>query len=126
LGYFASIALIDREVGRVLATLQEEGLKESTLVIFTSDYGEMLGDYGTYQKWLPYDSCAKIPFIVHFPAKMAGGKVNDEFVDLNDLLLTILDAAGIQYPGEHELPGESLLTREGRKTRTHQYFADQG
>ncbi len=119
--YYGAVSHVDHHVGRIVQSLEETGQLDNTLIIFTSDHGEMLGDYGTYQKWLPYDSCAKIPFIVHFPKRVTGGTVKDDFVDLNDVLPTILDAAGIPYPGEQKLPGESLLTSAGRKDRTHQY-----
>ncbi|MCP4401143.1 MAG: sulfatase-like hydrolase/transferase [bacterium] len=119
--YYGAISHVDHHVGCVLKSLEDTGQLDNTLIIFTSDHGEMLGDYETYQKWLPYDSCARIPFIVHFPKRMAAGTVKDDFIDLNDVFPTILDAAGIAYPGEHELPGESVLTPKGRKDRTHQY-----
>lgn len=119
--YYGAVSHIDHHVGRILRSLADTGQLDNTLIIFTSDHGEMLGDYGTYQKWLPYDSCAKIPFILHFPNRITGGKRHTDFIDLNDVLPTILDAAGIDRPDQYEFPGESLLEERGEKTRTHQY-----
>ena len=97
------------------------GEYDNTLIIFTSDHGEMLGDYGTYQKFLPYDSSARVPFIVRYPEVFKGGEVDTRFVDLNDILPTVLDAAGVAYPNPAILPGESVLKKSGFKDRTKQY-----
>ena len=81
----------------------------------------MLGDYGTYQKFLPYDSSARVPLIVRYPEVFKGGEVDRRFVDLNDILPTVLDAAGVAYPNPAILPGESVLKKSGFKDRTKQY-----
>lgn len=120
--YFSIITHIDRHLGRILDTLEETGLVDNTIVLFTSDHGEMLGDYGTYQKWLPYDSCARVSFILRLPAKFKAAVGPREFVDWNDILPTILDATGIEYPADYPLPGKSLLRKEGRRDRSMQYM----
>ncbi len=121
--YYAAITHVDYHIGRVLSTLEQIGQRDNTLIIFISDHGELLGDYGAYQKWFPYDSCARIPFIVRYPEKIQSGTVDYSFVDLNDILPTVLDVAGIEYPADIELPGESLF-REGikKKNRDYQYI----
>jgi hypothetical protein len=68
----------------------------------------------------PYDSCAKIPFIIRYPEKFKKGSKNNDFVDLNDILPTILDITGIRYSGAEELPGASIL--KNQKDREHQYM----
>jgi arylsulfatase len=118
--YYGAITHVDHHVGRILDSLESSGQLQNTLILFISDHGEMLGDHGTYQKWLPYDSCSKIPFILHFPDRVNLGEVSDDFVDLNDVLPTILDAAGLEYPGSYELAGRSLLEDVPRKS--HQYI----
>ncbi|MCD6123449.1 MAG: sulfatase-like hydrolase/transferase [Spirochaetales bacterium] len=120
--YFSSITHVDYHLGRILDTLEDTGLAENTIVLFFSDHGEMLGDYGTYQKWLPYDSCARVPFIVRFPDKFKPEVGPDEFVDWNDILPTILDAAGIEYPAHYPLSGESLLRKEENRDRNIHYM----
>lgn len=119
--YFASISFVDYNIGKILQQLKDMGEYENTLIIFTSDHGEMLGDYGTYQKFLPYDSSARIPFLIRYPEVFQGGTVDPRFVDLNDILPTVLDAAGVDYPNPAILPGESLLKKSGFKDRTRQY-----
>ena len=118
--YFAAVSMVDKNIGRVLDALKETGELENTLIIFTSDHGEMLGDHGTVAKALPYDSAAKIPFIVRYPEKIIPGTVRNEFVDLNDLLPTFLDVARLEYPGTHKLPGGSIFKKG--KDRSVQYM----
>ncbi len=119
--YFASISFVDEQIGRVLEMLETTGLADNTLVLFTSDHGELLGDYGLYQKWLPYDACTRVPFIMRFPGRVEGGAVRDEFIDLMDILPTALDAAEVAHPQPEALPGASLLTTEPARARTAQF-----
>ncbi len=118
--YAGAISLVDKNVGKILDALEENGQLDNTLIVFSSDHGEMLGDHGTFQKMQPYDSCARIPFIVRYPARIKPGTVRNDFADLNDILPTILDVAGIDYPGPHQLPGASIFS--DKKDRTHQYM----
>jgi len=119
--YFAAITQVDRNIGRVLAELESLGELDNTLIFFTSDHGEMLGDHGACDKAQPYDSAARIPFLLRFPSKLAPGSVDERFIDLNDILPTVLDAVGIGYPGERALPGSSLLRMDSGRDRTLQY-----
>jgi arylsulfatase A-like enzyme len=120
--YYASISHVDHNIGKILAKLEEIGELDNTMILFTSDHGEMMGDHGTYQKFLPYDSSSKVPFIVRYPSRMPAGSVHRDFVDLNDILPTFLDAADIDYPGNLELPGESIFVEVGHKNRQVQYI----
>ncbi|NQT59260.1 MAG: sulfatase-like hydrolase/transferase [Bacteroidetes bacterium] len=119
--YYASITHIDHHLGCIVESLKETGQLDNTLIIFTSDHGEMLGDYGTYQKWLPYDACSRIPMIIRFPEKLRPGTRRNDFVDLADLFSTILDAAGVDYPADFDLLGESLFAENPLKDRSRQY-----
>lgn len=118
--YYAQISLVDKNVGKILDALEETGQLDNTLIIFTSDHGEMLGDYGSWLKALPYDSAARIPFILRYPPCMAPGTAREDFVDLNDIPPTVLDVTGIPYPGPYTLPGGSLFCEH--KDRTCQYI----
>ncbi len=120
--YCAAVSMVDESIGEVLDTLEETNQLDNTLIIFVSDHGELLGDYGLYQKWQPYDSCARIPFIVRYPKRTAPGSVCNDLVDLNDILPTVLDAVGLDYPGDIPLPGESLLAEQPSKDRNWQYI----
>lgn len=119
--YYCAISHVDQQVGRIIEELKTCGLYDDTLIIFTSDHGEMLGDNSTFQKFLPYDGSTHIPMMVKFPHGMKGTVENDSFVDLNDLLPTFLDVAGCDYPASYPLPGESLLAQNPRKDRSMQY-----
>lgn len=123
--YASAISLMDHHLGRILDRLDQLGLTDNTLLIFTSDHGEMLGDLGTYQKFLPYDASSKIPMIMRWPGRVEAGSRRQDFADLNDLLPTFLDAAGIEYPADYDLPGESLLKEPEEKDRTVQYLEHQ-
>lgn len=119
--YYASISMVDEQVGRILDTLEETDLLDNTMIIFLSDHGEFLGDYGLYQKWNPYDVCSRIPLIIRCPERLAPGSVVDDFVDLNDIMPTILDYVNLDYPADYDLPGESLLKKNPQKDRSWQY-----
>lgn len=123
--YACAVSFMDYNVGRILDALDEEGLRENTLVVFVSDHGEMLGDLDTYQKFLPYDASCRIPMLLRWPGHIPAGSRRDDFTDLNDLLPTFLDAAGAEYPGPEPLPGESLLTSRPVKDRSVQYVEHQ-
>jgi len=95
-GYFAMIAFIDLEVGRVLEALEQRGLADNTLVIFCSDHGDMLGDHGLLVKGaFFYDACVRVPLLARWPAGglPAGLRVSAPVL-LHDLAATILAAAG--------------------------------
>jgi arylsulfatase len=119
--YFGAISHVDQQIGRVLDALEQTGEMDNTIIIFASDHGDMMGDYGCYAKMVPYDGSARIPMIIRYPKAFAPGSKRSDFVDLNDILPTCLDAAGLEYPGPETLPGESLLKTGGTKDRAYQY-----
>ncbi len=95
-GYHASIALMDQEFGRILDCLEATGLAENTLVIFTSDHGDMLGDHDLMGKGAAlYEPCVRVPLIMRWPGKIQGGLNLSAPTQLNDLAATICDAAGM-------------------------------
>ena len=95
-GYHASLALLDLEVGEVLQTLRDEGIEENTLVIFTSDHGDMLGDHQLLVKGAYFfDPNVRVPLIVRWPEKIKAGRRVEGLVQHPDLAATILTAAGL-------------------------------
>ncbi len=92
--YLASVAFVDAEIGRLMAFLERSGLVDETLVIFTSDHGDMLGDHGYAAKgaW-HFDACMRVPLIIAGPGVRSG--MRDFPVSLLDLFPTILDYAGV-------------------------------
>jgi arylsulfatase len=106
--YFAMITLIDDEVGRILGALDDEGLSDNTIVIFTSDHGELLGDHQMLLKGpMMFDCSIKVPLIVRWPNHVEPGLICDELVEWIDLAPTALDAAGLD--GLPRAQGRSLL-----------------
>ena len=106
--YWAMIALVDHEVGRILAALDSRGLKEDTLVVFSSDHGELLGNHQQLLKGPQlYDDLVRVPLIARWPERIPPGTDIDELVQWVDLSATFLDAAGCA-PGRG-VQGRSLL-----------------
>lgn len=93
--YYACISFIDYNVGRILAELEAQGELENTLIIYTSDHGELLGDYNSYGKRCFYDSAARVPLIASWPGKLPAGQVCNDPVSTVDVVSTALEAAGI-------------------------------
>jgi choline-sulfatase len=96
-GYFAAISYVDERIGQVLHALRESGLDERTIVLFTSDHGEMLGERGLWYKMAFFEQSARIPLIVRMPSgrrARAGARVAQP-VSLLDLAPTLLDLAGV-------------------------------
>ncbi|MBI1295778.1 sulfatase-like hydrolase/transferase [bacterium] len=106
--YYAMMSLIDDEVARILARLQALGLDENTLVIFTSDHGEMLGDHQLLLKGpMLYEAAVRVPLILRWPGHLPAGERRDDLVQWIDLNPTMLDAAGVDpLPGNQ---AQSLL-----------------
>ena len=109
--YHATLALFDAEVGRVLQALEEKGAVDNTLVIFTSDGGDMLGDHRLFVKGaFFYDPSVRVPLIMRWPGRVPNGERVAALVQLQDLAATILSAAGVlsaevqkQMPESHDL-----------------------
>lgn len=104
--YFAMCDLIDAQVGRLLASLEATGQADNTIVLFTSDHGEMLGDHGIYLKGpYFYEPAIRVPLLVSWPGTIAPRRAT-ALVELTDLAQTLLDAAGLpHHPG---MQGKSL------------------
>jgi len=98
--YCGLCGLLDRLVGRVLAALAEAGLAERTVVVYTSDHGEMLGEHGLWWKSTFYDGAARVPLLVAAPGRIAPGRRIAQPVSLIDVGPTLLDlAAAGPLPG---------------------------
>ena len=117
--YWAMCDLIDVQVGRLLAKLEETGQLENTLVIFMSDHGEMLGDHGIYLKGpYFYEEAIHVPLIVSWPGHIQPRRVSG-MVELVDIAPTLLDAAQLApYPGMQGRSLWPLLTGEARRRCT--------
>ena len=108
-GYYAMVSEVDFYVGRILAALAEQGLDDNTIIIFTSDHGEWLGENGRFGKGYPGDDAVThVPLIMSIPQQLAQTEnvTVDHLVEAVDVLPTLLDYAAIQKPAQ--LNGRSL------------------
>ena len=92
--YCALIKLIDDQVGELLYALRKRDMLDNTVIIFTSDHGEMLGDHGLFQKQVPYEPSIHIPLVVAGPG-IEPGRTSEALVDMSDLNPTICALAGV-------------------------------
>ena len=105
--YLGCIAAVDENVGRVLDYLEENGLAENTLVVYTSDQGFYLGEHGWFDKRFIYDESFKTPLMVRWPGVVAPGSKTDQMVQNLDFAQTLMQAAGLTPPDN--MQGESLV-----------------
>ncbi len=108
-GYYGLMAQIDLQINRIKESLADFGLHENTVIAFTSDHGEMMGDHHMFRKAVPYEGSSRVPFIIaNSPAapKAARGAVVDHVVELRDIMPTLLDLAGLPIPDS--VDGRSL------------------
>lgn len=109
--YYANITFIDDQIGDILTALKEKGMYDNSIICFTADHGDMLGDHYHWRKTYPYEGSVHIPYIVKWPASVkktvpAGARI-EEPVELRDFLPTFIDIAGGSVPPD--MDGSSLL-----------------
>lgn len=105
--YYAQISFLDHEIGSILAALENRGKKDETLIVFTSDHGEYLGDHGLILKgpWL-YESLIRVPLLISGPG-LPSGATSDAITESVDLLPTLAELAGVSLPAD--IQGLSLI-----------------
>jgi arylsulfatase A-like enzyme len=125
--YLASVAGVDRGVGRVLDYLKESGLDQNTIVIYTSDQGFYLGEHGWFDKRWMYRESLKTPLLVSWPGKVAAGSVNSDLVSNLDFAETFLNMAQAEIPSD--MQGRSIVPvlegntpKDWRKTHYYHYY----
>ncbi|HBO43917.1 MAG TPA: sulfatase [Planctomycetaceae bacterium] len=131
-GYLRLVSSLDENVGRLLDYLDQSGLAENTIVIYTSDNGFFNGEHGLYNKMWMYEPSLHVPLLVRWPGNPHPGAVNDDaLVSMLDVAPTILDLAGVPIP--EDLQGRSfkrLLTgptpSDWRKSVYYHYYAQAG
>ena len=110
--YYGFISLIDKNIGRILDKVEDLGIKDNTIVVFTSDHGDYLGDHHMAFKFISgYDSLYRVPLIIRFPKKIKGGKVFDSLISHVDHLPTLLDLVEIDEP---QIKSTSILSYRQR------------
>ena len=114
-GYFAAITAMDLNVGRILDRLEALGLRENTLVVFTSDNGYSCGHHGFWHKGngtFPlnmYENSVKVPFVVSHPSHIPEGRTCEAMASQYDFMPTLLDYLGLARPDDPLSPGQSFV-----------------
>ncbi len=124
--YLANVTMIDEKIGQILTALEEKGYLDNTIIIFTSDHGDCLGDHGRIQKWSMYDAVTRTPLIVWGPKYFKGGQMIDDLVQQFDIVPLIHELAEAESPESWEAESLAPLIR-GEKTGPHReyVFAEQ-
>lgn len=105
--YYACVSQVDKYIGEILDTLEEYGLYDNTLIVLTTDHGEMLGDHYAFGKRMYYEQSTRIPFIVSWPEMLPQGVRRDHFVIMQDILPTLVKAAGGNVP--EDIAGNDIM-----------------
>ena len=123
--YFAAITGIDEQFGRLLSVLEEEGLAEDTIVVFTSDHGEMMGSHAGMGKDLWYDESLLVPFLIRRPG-MIPARTDDLLLGTPDIMPTLLGLAGLADAIPEAVEGcdysQAFLGRPCRRPASAYYF----
>ena len=99
--YAGSIAVIDEWIGHILDNLRQQGEWERTVIVFTADHGEMMGDHGLVEKSVMYEGALRIPLIISLPEDRLP-RESDALAELPDLATTFLELADVPIPPEME------------------------
>jgi choline-sulfatase len=105
--YYAAVSYVDERIGEVLAALRDSGLEQDTIVVFTADHGEMLGERGLWYKMAFFEAAARVPLIVRAPGRLAPSRVREP-VSLLDLAPTLVALCDQPDPGEPWADGDGV------------------
>lgn len=97
-GYWCHITALDRCLGRLLDVLEEEGIAEDTIVVFTSDHGDMLGAHNLERKQKPWDESIMVPFVMQWRGRLPRGQRCDTLINAPDVMPTLLSLMGVAVP----------------------------
>ena len=126
-GYYGLITYLDEKIGNLLQTLEQIGQLENTVVIYTSDHGEMNGEHGLWRKSNFYEASARVPLQIMFPDQMSAGKRIDEIVSLVDLTAMLVDIAEghplSQFDGDNLMPLVQGTTTDWKDYAFSEYLA---
>lgn len=103
--YYGMVKCIDDNVGQMLDTLRERKLLNRTIIVFTSDHGDLCGEHGRLNKGVPYEGSARIPFLIHCPGKIEGNTVVNAALGTVDFLPTVLSL--MDSPVPHKVDGRN-------------------
>ena len=110
--YYACVSFVDYQVGRIIKALKDKGMYDDTLIVFSSDHGDMMGDYGAIGKRTMVDSSCHVPLMIKYPGAEPGR--SGDVCSLVDIAPTLLHYAGAKYDAD-EFDGVDLFGENGRK-----------
>jgi len=118
-GYYGHIIALDRCMGDLLKTIDEAGIKENTILVFTSDHGDMIESHGQTDKQRPWDESANVPLLIRYPAgQKISGKVTTP-IGTPDLMPTLLGLSGLKIPSTVEGDDLSSIIRGDKPPEDH-------
>jgi arylsulfatase A-like enzyme len=97
-GYYASVSYVDAQIGRLLDTLDKEGLTDDTIIVLWGDHGWKLGEHASWCKMTNLEIDARVPMIMSVPGMAGNGRQSDKLVEFVDIYPTLCDAAEIPIP----------------------------
>lgn len=121
--YWGSCTLIDKYVGQILDSIKRNGLEDDTIIVFTSDHGDMMGDYKMLQKYVQYESATRVPMLMKIPG-LEGQRIIEEPVSQVDLVPTLVELMG--HKMERKVDGKSLVPAliEGQSLESNDVFIE--
>lgn len=124
--YYANVSMIDEQIGKVLKAFEDKGLLENTIVVFTSDHGDCLGDHSQIQKWTMYDEVTRTPLIVRYPKEFSQGVQCDALCQHFDIAPVLLELAGTAPLESSEARSLTPLLRGESDSHRDVVFCEQG
>lgn len=97
-GYYAQTTFLDDQFQRLMDTIDGMGIADDTIIVFSSDHGDMHGSHGLYKKQWPWNEAIKIPFVIRYPGKIQAGQEIDTPINVIDVMPTLLGLAGLPVP----------------------------
>tara|TARA_Y100001936_G_C16060689_1_gene663931 strand:+ start:669 stop:2219 length:1551 start_codon:yes stop_codon:yes gene_type:complete len=120
--YYGLVTLMDRAIGKILDAIDEAGITENTVVVFTSEHGDQMGDHNIFQKIVMYEQSVKVPCLVRVPW-LENQPVPGRYSHI-DTIPTLLDLMGIEIPGHLQGDSKAGRLREGKSLEDNDIFLD--
>ncbi len=121
--YYGMVKCVDDNIGKLMKSIKDAGVDEDTIVVFTSDHGDLLFEHGKFNKGSPYDTSAGVPFLIRYPGQISAGKVVETAYSSVDFAPTILSLMGVKdagvdfqgVDGSEEWLGDDLVSNDEEK-----------
>ena len=121
--YSAAVTHIDHQIGRIISHLVDTGEADNTIIVFTSDHGDLLGDHNLWRKSSPLEGSSRVPLIIYDPTgklQYKPGTISDELVSLWDIMPTLLDLTDIAIP--ETVDGKSIVKLLNDEIKSYEYI----